>query len=117
MWFNKRKNGGQPEHDQIARSIADKIIKVQHAASDMLNIKVNRYGKRTQLRWFWMGCVLALLAVICSVSVTFHHHPMPKLRSGVMPSHIGKSSDGIPIIPETIKDSVNAKNKAHGNNQ
>ncbi|RCH56838.1 hypothetical protein DJ568_03000 [Mucilaginibacter hurinus] len=117
MWFSDKKKNGAQVPDEVARSIAGRIVRVQKAASEHLNNRVNRYDRRTQLRWFLLGCFLALLAILSSVWVTMHHRPMPQLRSNAMPVHIGKSSDGIPLKPEPSKDSVNIKNKAYGNDK
>jgi len=107
MWFSKSKNKETPEQDMLARSIAGKILRWQLAASHRINKMVNRHGRKTQLRWFWLCCGLAAMAVICSVLFTMNRAGMPKLRSNEIPVHIGKSSEGIPAQPQ--QDSVNAK--------
>jgi len=109
MWFLKRKQANNnPVNDKVAGMIAGRIIKWQHSSSQKLNQRVSRYSREAQLRWFWLFCGLALIALICSVLVTSRLTSMPRIRNSSMPVHIGQSSDG-PPKPSDLKqtDSLN----------
>jgi len=97
MWFLKSKqSNNHPANDKVAGMIAGRIIKWQQSSSRRLNQRVSRYSKESQLRWFWLFCGLALIALICSVLVTSRLTSMPRIRNSSMPVHIGQSSDGPP---------------------
>lgn len=109
MWFLKRKQATHhPANNKVAGMIAARIIKWQRNASQRLNQRVSRYSKESQLRWFWLFCGLALIALLCSVLVTSRLTRMPRIHNSGLPVHIGQSSDG-PPKPHDLKktDSLN----------
>ncbi|QHS55218.1 hypothetical protein GWR56_06565 [Mucilaginibacter sp. 14171R-50] len=109
MWFLKKKQANEHSvNDKVAEMIAGRIVKWQRNASQRLNQRVRRYSKESQLRWFWLFCGLALMALICSVLITSRLAQMPRIRNSALPVHIGQSSDG-PPKPHSLKktDSLN----------
>jgi len=109
MWFLKRKQANDHStNDKVAGMIAGRIIRWQRNSSQKLNQRASRYSKDAQLRWFWLFCGLALVALLCSVLITSRLISMPSIQNSAMPVHIGQSSDG-PPKPVNLKktDSLN----------
>ncbi|MGN6396683.1 MAG: hypothetical protein ACTHMI_14025 [Mucilaginibacter sp.] len=109
MWFLKKKQANtKSANDKIAAMIAGRIINWQRNASRHLNQRVSRYTKEAQLRWFWLFCGLALIALISSVLITSRLAHLLRIRNSALPVHIGQSSDGPPKPPNLKKtDSLN----------
>lgn len=119
MWFMKKKQANDHSaNDQVAELIAGRILKWQRNASQRLNQRVRRYSQPSQLRWLWLFCGLALIALISSVLLTSRLTQMSRFRNSALPVHIGQSSDG-PPKPHDLKktDSLIIKNKTYGNDQ
>ena len=116
MWFLKKQAPKErPEQDRLAASIAVRIINWQRGVADRLNGRARRYDRATQLRWFWLGCVLAVAALICSVLITGREISLPHIHNTRLPTHIGQSSDGPPKKDLIPTDSLTHKIKTHGN--
>lgn len=109
MWFLKKKQANTPsDNDKIAAIIAKRIINWQRNTSRHLNQRVNRYTKEAQLRWFWLFCGLALIALISSVLITSRLARMPRIHNSAMPVFIGRSSNAPPKPRDLTKtDSLN----------
>lgn len=103
MWFLKRKQANNHSaNDKIAGLIAGRIIRWQRNSSKRLNQRASRYSKDAQLRWFWLFCGLAMVALLCSVLITSRLASMPRIRNSALPVYIGQSSDG-PPKPHDLK--------------
>ena len=109
MWFLKKKQANDHSaNDKVAEVVAGRIVKWQRNASQRLNQRVCRYSKESQLRWFWLFCGLALIALISSVLITSRLAQMPRIRNSALPVHIGQSSFGPPKRRDLTKtDSLN----------
>lgn len=106
MWSLKKKQvNDHPANDTVAEMIAGRIIKWQRHTSRLLNQRVNRYTKEAQLRWFWLFCGLALIALISSVLITSRLAQMPRIGNSALPVHIGQSSGGLPK-PHSLKKQI-----------
>lgn len=109
MWFLKKKQANtHSANDKIAAMIAGRIINWQRNTSRHLNQRVSRYTKEAQLRWFWLFCGLAMIALISSVVITGRLAHMPRIHNSALPVYIGQSSNG-PPKPHSLKktDSLN----------
>lgn len=116
MWFfSKQQPKENPAQERLATFIACRIVRWQRAAANRLNGHARRYEKAAQLRWFWLFCLLAAAAIVCSVLLTSRKGTLPHIRSSILPAHIGQSSDGVPKKTAISSDSLTHKNKTHGN--
>lgn len=116
MWFFKKQQPKEnPAQERLATFIAGRVVRWQRAAAGRLNGRARRYEKAAQLRWFWLFCLLASAAIICSVLLTSRKSTLPHIRSSVLPVHIGQRSEGVPKKTAIPTDSLTHKNKTHGN--
>ncbi|MDB5122377.1 MAG: hypothetical protein JWP94_506 [Mucilaginibacter sp.] len=103
-FFKSKQQQPDQTGDQIARTIADRIIQWQHLLAAKLNKRVNRYSKRRQKWLLWIFCGLFACSLIICLIIPFQNEVTTQDHN-YQPVHIGLPSE----VPTRPTDSLTTK--------
>ena len=108
MFRNKQKHT-DPAQDDLAKTIAAKIIRWQSALAAVLNTRANRLSKSTQKWALLFLCFLATSGLILCLVVPYGSIAVSKPGSIYQSSHIGLPSGQPKPNPLKLTDSLTLK--------
>jgi hypothetical protein len=89
---SKRQPEANPGGDQLARTIAGKIIKWQQCVATALNKRINRYSRKRQQYILAIFCAITASCLMICLLVPFGKIAMVDSGNNYQPAHIGLPS-------------------------